>query len=71
MVEETSAAARSLATEVNLLSEHAARFNVGGPVKAVPNASQARFSGPVKQLPAAAVAKLVRPDAGADDWQSF
>lgn len=72
MVEETSAAARNLATEVNGLSEHAARFNVGSnAASAVKHSSRARFDGPLKQLPAAAVAKLVRPAAGADDWQSF
>jgi methyl-accepting chemotaxis protein len=71
MVEETSAAARNLATEVNGLSEHAAKFNVGSPAGAAPRSSQARFSGPVKQLPAAAVAALVRPAVDADDWQSL
>jgi len=71
MVEETSAAARNLATEVNGLSEHAAKFNVGGPAGAAPRSSQARFSGPVKQLPTAAVAKLVHPAADGHDWQSF
>ena len=71
MVEETSAAARNLATEVNGLSEHAAKFNVGSPAGAAHRSSQARFSGSVKQLPTAAVARLVRPAADADEWQSF
>ncbi|MGW8279870.1 methyl-accepting chemotaxis protein [Sphingomonas aurantiaca] len=71
MVEETSAAARNLATEVNGLSEHAAKFNVGSPAGAALRSSQARFSGSVKQLPTAAVARLVRPAADADEWQSF
>ena len=71
MVEETSAAARNLATEVNGLSEHAAKFNVGSPAGAAHRSSQARFSGSVKQLPTAAVARLVRPTADADEWQSF
>ena len=62
----------NLATEVNGLSEHAARFNVGSnAASAIKHSSRARFDGPLKQLPAAAVAKLVRPAAGADDWQSF
>jgi methyl-accepting chemotaxis protein len=71
MVEETSAAARNLATEVNGLSEHAAKFNVGSPAGAAHRSSQTRFSGSVKQLPTAAVARLVRPAADADEWQSF
>lgn len=71
MVEETSAAARNLATEVNGLSEHAAKFNVGSPAGAAHRSSQAQFSGSVKQLPTAAVARLVRPAADADEWQSF
>ncbi|MEG3175655.1 methyl-accepting chemotaxis protein [Sphingomonas sp. RB3P16] len=71
MVEETSAAASKLATEVNGLSEHAARFNVGGPDTVAKRPARARFDGPVKQLPAAAVAKLVRPASGGEDWQSF
>lgn len=71
MVEETSAAARNLATEVNGLSEHAAKFNVGSPAGAAHRSSQAQFSGSVKQLPTSAVARLVRPAADADEWQSF
>jgi methyl-accepting chemotaxis protein len=71
MVEETSAAARNLATEVNGLSEHAAKFNVGSPGGAAHRSSQVRFSGSVKQVPTAAVARLVRPAADADEWQSF
>ncbi|UZK69214.1 methyl-accepting chemotaxis protein [Sphingomonas sp. S1-29] len=72
MVEETSAAARNLATEVRGLSEHAGRFNVGTAAVVDGYATQVRFSGPVKQLPKAAVAALVRPAATeSDDWQSF
>nr|WP_231621666.1 methyl-accepting chemotaxis protein [Sphingomonas sp. 37zxx] len=71
MVEQTSAAARNLATEVRGLSEHAGRFNVGMPAAIDGYATKVRFSGATKQLPAAAVAALVRPAADTDDWQSF
>jgi methyl-accepting chemotaxis protein len=71
MVEETSAAARNLATEVNGLSESAARFNVGRHDAGARRSTQARFTGAVRQLPEAAVKALVRSSPSADDWQSF
>lgn len=71
MVEETSAAARNLAAEVNGLSEHASRFVVGHTGSANARRPRARFDGATGQLPAAAVAALVRPARDADDWQSF
>ncbi len=73
MVEETSAAARNLAAEVDSLSEKAGRFNIGqnGPqlVPAKPNyAKPQAYSSPVRRLPAAAIPAMVRSD---DDWTSF
>jgi methyl-accepting chemotaxis protein len=77
MVEQTSAAARNLASEVTTLSEQARRFNVGEPGRrpvAAPVKASAYVS-PVKPLPAAAVSALVRKNgadtSSADDWQSF
>ncbi|RSU54679.1 methyl-accepting chemotaxis protein [Sphingomonas sp. S-NIH.Pt15_0812] len=73
MVEETSAAARNLASETAHLADQAARFDTGG-------ASMARrFEGPVRPLPAEALPSLVRArqpvsaqggDDG-EDWASF
>ena len=73
MVEETSAAARNLASEVTVLSEQASRFNVGNGRSAPPaRVAPSRFSGGnVKPLPAAAVSALVRNSGADDDWQSF
>lgn len=83
MVEETSAAARNLATEVGGLTEQAGRFVVDqgsrrpAPVPpsrpAKPTALKAdakAYVSPVKPLPAAAVAALVRGDA-VDHWKEF
>ncbi|WP_275488311.1 methyl-accepting chemotaxis protein [Sphingobium arseniciresistens] len=75
MVEETSAAARNLASEVTALSDQASQFNVGKVSKATGRAMGAaagRFVGNVKPLPVAAVAALARPRTAADDdWQAF
>ena len=71
MVEETSAAARNLATEVKGLSESAGRFNVGPPEGVANPSTQSRFSGAVRQLPAAAIKALVRPSPSSDEWRSF
>ncbi|MEG3176797.1 methyl-accepting chemotaxis protein [Sphingomonas sp. RB3P16] len=76
MVEETSAAARNLAGEVNGLSQQAARFNVGktaatnrsNPMAKGVKTSAKVYASPIKPLPAAAVAAMVRPDS---DWASF
>jgi len=60
MVEQTSAAARNLATEVSMLSQQARRFNLGD--RARPSVARA----------AAAAAAPPRTLAHAgDDWQSF
>ncbi|TGX54235.1 chemotaxis protein [Sphingomonas gei] len=76
MVEQTSAAARSLSGEVAALGEQAARFNIGsegGSARPRPSARPARaatksagYVSPVKALPAAAKA-----GAGSDAWASF
>jgi methyl-accepting chemotaxis protein len=78
MVEETSAAARNLSSEVQLLTEQASSFNIGSgqaPARrpSTPAASSIRakvtssYVSPVKPLPAAAVAALTP----SDDWASF
>jgi methyl-accepting chemotaxis protein len=70
MVEQTSAAARNLTSEVAALADQASRFEVGSSTRAPRTARpQARFDGPVRQLPVAAVAALKR--TGTDDWASF
>ncbi|WP_213981712.1 methyl-accepting chemotaxis protein [Sphingomonas sp. dw_22] len=73
MVEQTSAAARNLSSEVTSLADQAARFKIGNeqrkpaprqaPRQTKPNA----YVSPVKALPAAAMA--TGGDAG--DWTSF
>ncbi len=82
MVEETSAAARSLATEVGALADRANRFQIGqghrnGHASAAqrPNEPARRdfvtpeaYASPVKPLPVAAISSMVRRD---DDWNSF
>ncbi len=80
MVEETSAAARNLNTEVSALSDQASRFNVGNaqvrpamrpaptPTTRAPKPAAKASTGyvsPVKALPAASAS------AGGDDWASF
>jgi len=73
MVEETSAAARNLASEVAGLSEQARRFNVGSSSGGtVRKPATARFGGPVKPLPVAAISALVRANGhDGHDWQEF
>jgi methyl-accepting chemotaxis protein len=72
MVEETSAAARNLASEVSELTDQARRFDVGSPAGVAAKKASARVTGPIRQLPAAAVSALVRVNGGAEaDWQSF
>jgi len=77
MVEETSAAARNLTSEVAALSEQASKFNVGGTravaIRATTPARPARpaaksngYVSPVKALPVAAMS-----NGGSDDWTSF
>jgi methyl-accepting chemotaxis protein len=71
MVEQTSAAARNLASEVIGLAEQAGQFNVGAPGKRHRSPRvEGRIDTPRGELPAAAVAALVRPAASAA-WNSF
>lgn len=71
MVEETSAAARNLASEIIGLADQAGQFNVGTPGARTPRAPvENRFNGPTRNLPTAAVAALTRP-AGPSEWSSF
>lgn len=58
MVEETSAAARNLASEVNGLAERASRFNLDGAPKHRARTSKPHFSGQLKHLSGRAVAGL-------------
>ncbi len=75
MVEQTSAAARNLSSEVTTLAEQAMKFNTGHAgrpaapkVAATPKPGKARaYVSPVKALPAAAVAN----EGGSEDWASF
>ncbi len=73
MVEETSAAARNLATEVGHLAEQAGRFRVAqGGAAPVPRKADyvtpGAYTSPIRPLPAAAIPALVR---GGDDWNAF
>lgn len=73
MVEQTSAAARNLSTEVAALADQASKFHVGDAAPSSPSAKS--FSSPVsaRQLPDAAVAKLRRTDtrSATTDWNAF
>ncbi len=83
MVEETSAAARNLLTEVSGLAEQAGKFRCDGgeTAHALPTRVKAKalsmprrakeggYTSPVKPLPAAAVAALTR--GADDDWKDF
>jgi methyl-accepting chemotaxis protein len=79
MVEETSAAARNLVSEVTSLSEQSSRFNTGGgAARPAPRAAAKpvkSYASPVKPLPAAAIPALVRSPVtagdGGDDWNAF
>ncbi|QIG79695.1 methyl-accepting chemotaxis protein [Stakelama tenebrarum] len=72
MVEETSAAARNLSSEVSSLADQASRFNVGRSKGQVRLPSHPALPGSVKPLPAAAIPALTRPDADkGEDWASF
>ncbi|TCP65574.1 methyl-accepting chemotaxis protein [Sphingomonas sp. PP-CE-1G-424] len=74
MVEETSAAARNLASEVGNLADQAGRFKTaqsGGRSTQVckPNyMTPAAYTSQIRPLPAAARSAMVRTD---DDWTSF
>jgi methyl-accepting chemotaxis protein len=78
MVEETSAAARNLASEVGGLADKAAQFNTGS--AAAPRTTRAAprptlqpddFTRPVRPLPAAAVPALVASTGDDGDWTEF
>ncbi|MDR6126031.1 methyl-accepting chemotaxis protein [Sphingomonas sp. SORGH_AS802] len=78
MVEETSAAARNLASEVGGLADKAAQFNTGS--AAAPRTMRAAsrpalqpddFNRPVRPLPAAAVPALVASTGDDGDWTEF
>ena len=78
MVEETSAAARNLASEVGGLADKAAQFNTGS--AAAPRTARAAprpalqpddFNRPVRPLPAAAVPALVASTGDDGDWTEF
>ena len=83
MVEQTSAAARNLNSEIGGLADQAARFRVDSGAQSRQSVARAAaaapakakgkngsiYVSPVKPLPAAAVAKLTAP--GDDDWASF
>lgn len=74
MVEETSAAARNLTSEVLGLTEQTARFRVeGGPRHKPSPKHAAAYASPIKPLPKAAVAALTRPAnaAEANAWNGF
>lgn len=74
MVEETSAAARNLTSEVQALTKQAARFRIETSSRFNPNPKQAVTpASPIKPLPKAAVAALTRPAStiASDDWNKF
>ena len=69
MVEQTSAAARSLASEVGNLSEQASRFRTSGHSAGMDGLmSRVLPSSGIKPLPAAALPAMVRP---AEEWSEF
>jgi methyl-accepting chemotaxis protein len=80
MVEETSAAARNLSSEVTSLADQAAKFKIGderprASVRSMPSPAKAPVSAkpayvsPVKALPVAALTNA--NGGGHDDWTSF
>ena len=82
MVEETSAAARNLTSEVAALSDRAARFTIGKKtparspiVSAQPAARRVPSKGTVAKVPVAAIAQAsmvsAQAAAAADDWATF
>nr|WP_246352256.1 methyl-accepting chemotaxis protein [Sphingomonas xinjiangensis] len=71
MVEQTSAAARNLSSEVSALAEQAAKFDVGAqparkPARSAPAKAASSYVSPVRSLPAS-----ISAHAGGDDWASF
>jgi methyl-accepting chemotaxis protein len=75
MVEETSAAARSLTSEVAALSDRAARFNIGTSARSIAAPVAVQRTRTVSRAPKVAVRtnpEMAVADAGAaDDWTSF
>jgi methyl-accepting chemotaxis protein len=80
MVEQTSAAARNLTSEVAALAEQAAKFNIGAetrapravPAPAKPRAAVvAKKAGYVSPVKALAAAPAMANGHGGDDWASF
>ena len=75
MVEETSAAARNLLSEVSGLADQAGRFRCDGSAASAPapklpkRAKEGAYQSPVKPLPASAVSALTRPIEA--DWKEF
>jgi methyl-accepting chemotaxis protein len=71
MVEQTSAAARNLTSEVSALAEQATRFVIAKGATRAPapqrRAAKPVYTSPVKALPAAAMANA----GGHGDWASF
>jgi methyl-accepting chemotaxis protein len=77
MVEETSAAARSLTAEVDALAEQAALFNTGGAMRAAPVAPRAAAPPPdsaaaLPRRPLNRTPRNLRPtDPAKDGWKTF
>ena len=76
MVEQTSAAARNLTTEVSSLSQQTARFDIGGNAAARPVARPAakpRAAAPAKKEKAPAYTSPVKAleSVNGEDWASF
>lgn len=72
MVEQTSAAARNLASEVSGLAAQANRFDVGHAAKHAATTEGGNFlARPVRPLPSAAVRALAHPISSDEEWQSF
>ena len=69
MVEETSAAARNLSSEVTLLSEQASRFNLGN--VGIKPAARRASPAPERKAPAPIRHAALATAGGAGDWASF
>jgi len=74
MVEETSAAARNLLSEVNALTAQAGKFSTGSKGQGTPKTPRAgkegAYQSPVKALSGGAIAALTPPPSP-DDWRDF
>jgi methyl-accepting chemotaxis protein len=67
MVEETSAAARNLNSEVSALADRAAMFNIGGTANRAPARGTPISFSPASATPPKAMSKMTSPD----DWLEF